>query len=430
MKNRNIFIIYFITLLAIVSCGENRTHEFFDLTKENQWIYTTMRKEYLWSDQIKPQERSKFFVPSSTFFTSLLYKDDKASFFTDSVYAGDYGITFTLMRDPILEVPNKVYALVLFVEPESPAGIAGIERGTWISAVNGKKLTTSSSSMFTSGSDTKFATEYIEYDDVEDKRYWVQNDTVTVTASVAYGMSDINLDTVYQVRDKNIGYIVCNSFNDDNFIERINRVAEDFITQNVTDIVVDLRYNNGGTITNAAHMASMLVPTSLAGTPFCTLKKSDNVVDTVYNYMYPEYTLGDKRVFFITGEATRGVAELLIASVDASRSAYEVMTIGGKSAGSNMMVEKIISPYGFSINPATAYAYSSDGNMLSTSGITPDYELDELAQVDQQVYPLGNEQEYLLFNATYIITNGTLPANSNAVTKHAINTPQRCDYIR
>lgn len=430
MKNKNFVAIYLLSLFALLSCGDDRTQEFFDLTKENQWIYSTMRQEYLWSDKIKPQERSKFFVSASNFFNSLLYKDDNSSFFTDSVYSGDYGLTFTLMRDPILEVPNRVYALVLYVEPGSPAAIAGIRRGTWISAVNGKKLSTSSSSVLTSGENVQLATEYIEYDDMEDRRYWVQDDTVAVSASVPYEMTDIHIDSVYSVRDRNVGYLLCNSLNDDDFIDRINSISERFISRNVTDIVVDLRYNNGGSIANAAYLASLLVPSSLIGTPFCTLKKNDNVVDTLYNYVSTEYTLSDKRVFFITGEATKGVAELLVASVDASRAAYDVMTVGGKSAGSNVMVESHASPYGFSINPATAYAYSSDGKIVSAGGIKPDYELNDLEQIEQQIYPLGDEREYLLYSITYIITNGTLPANSSAAPGYRISVPYRCDYIR
>ena len=61
MRN-SIFVLITLTLLTFVSCGEDRTHEFFEQTKENQWIYSTMKSHYLWSDKIKPQERSKFFV--------------------------------------------------------------------------------------------------------------------------------------------------------------------------------------------------------------------------------------------------------------------------------------------------------------------------------------------------------------------------------
>ena len=403
MKNKNTIVIYLLSLFALLSCGEDRTQEFFEQTKENQWIYTTMKESYLWKEQIKPQERSKFFVPESKFFSSLLYKDDKASFFAELVYAGDYGMSVALMRDPIAVQPSKVYALVLFVEPDSPAGVAGVKRGMWISAINGKALSTSSSAQLQSGEEAEFTVEYIEYDD----KLWVEIGTIKVGASASYDVLDIYADNIYSERGKNIGYILCNSFSNDDFKNRVNEIAEKFIAQNVTDVVVDLRYNSGGSIDNAAYLASALVSSELAGTPFCTLKKSESELYSTQNYISTQYNLCDKKIYFITGEKTKGVAELLVTSVNASRGAYDVMVVGGKSVGSNVMVERMESPYGFSINPAVAYAYSSDGNLVSNKGIMPDYEIDELANKERNIYELGNQQEELLYNTIYIITNGT-----------------------
>ena len=400
------FAIFFPALF--IGCGEDRTKEFFEQTKENQWIYTTMRSHYLWSNQIKPQERSKFFVPSSNFFSSLLYKEDKASFYSDAVYKGDYGMNVVLKRDPINVIPSQVYALVLSVEPGSPADKAGIRRGTWISAVNGKKLSMSSASLLQNGDEMKLATEYIEYNDAENERFWVHGDTLTVEASASYDLCDVVMDSVYTEGGKNIGYILCNRFNNDDFAKRIDGISAKFINQNVTDVVVDLRYADEGSMSNVCYLASVLVPSGLEGTPFCTLRKSENEVDAVHGYVRPQYTLCDKKIYFITGAATKGVAELLVSSVNASRDAYDVMTLGENSAGSNVMVEKMVSPYGFSISPATAYVYSSDGAIISNKGITPDYKIDELAQTGV-VYPLGNTQEYVLYNAIYLISKGALP---------------------
>ena len=406
--------VLYIALFAIfipalfVGCGEDRTQEFFEQTKENQWIYTTMRSHYLWSNQIKPQERSRFFIPSSNFFSSLLYKEDKASFYSDAIYKGDYGMNVVLKRDPINVTPSQVYALVLSVEPGSPADKAGIRRGTWISVVNGKKLSMSGTSLFKNGDEIKLATEYIEYDDAENKNFWQHGDTLTVEASTSYELCDIVMDSVYTEGGKNIGYILCNRFNNDDFAKRIDGISAKFINNNVTDIVVDLRYTDEGSMSNACYLASVLVPSELAGTPFCTLRKSEKDVNATYEYIHPQYTLCDKKVYFITGSATKGVAELLVSSVNASRDTYDVMTLGENSAGSNVMVEKMVSPYGFSINPATAYLYSSDGTIISNKGITPDYKIDEQAQTGI-VYPLGNPQEYILYNAIYLISKGALP---------------------
>ena len=410
MRKRNIFILCAISILTFFSCGEDRTHEYYELTKENQWIYNTMKDVYLWKEDIKTPERSYFFSTYSKFFSSLLNKNDKASFFTDELSTDNYGMSVALMRDPIAETPSKVYALVLYVEQGSAAHKAGIRRGTWISAVNNKELTISSESALLQGDAAKFKTEYIEFDNEENKHFWVQSDTIEVEASAPHTVNNICLDSIYNVRSNKIGYLICNTFNGDDFTDKAHSAIEKFITNDVTSVIVDLRYNTGGNIANAARLASMLVPSEYAKTPFCILKDREEEIDTVYNFSEQPSNIGDKKVYFIIGEETAGTAELLVNSVNASRDMYDVLIIGATSAGINIITESISSPYGFSISPAIAVAYCSNGDIQPVEGITPDYPVDELEN-KTNIYPLGEEQEYLLYNTFYIIANGTAPTN-------------------
>ena len=149
-------------LISFVSCGEDRTYEYLEKTAENQWIFSTMSEEYLWADEIKTPERSGFFSTPSKFFASLLVKSDKASFFSDSTATTSYGMQFALMRDPLGEKMSRYYALVLNVEPGSPADAAGIVRGTWIATVNNKALTSSAAAQLTSGNAISMGTQAIE----------------------------------------------------------------------------------------------------------------------------------------------------------------------------------------------------------------------------------------------------------------------------
>ena len=93
---------------------------------------------------------------------------------------------------------------------------------------------------------------------------------------------------------------------------------------------------------------------------------------------------------------------------------YDVYIIGESSAGVNLMTEEIISPYGFTINPVTSVAYSANGEILPNDGIKADFTFDELEQVNN-IHPLGDKQEYLLYNTLYIIEYGT------SATSHMTN---------
>ena len=392
------------------SCGEDRTHEYYDLTKENQWIYSRMQEVYLWRDKLKEPSRNTFFSKPSKFFSSIIYSGDKTSFFTDTVTLGTYGMTLAVMRDPIGERPNKTYALALMVEPGSPADVAGIERGTWISSVDGATFTTSKYTVLQSGAGGGFATEYIEYDDEAQKYYWVASDTLQVGASVDYVAHALYLDTIYNVREKRIGYLVLNNFSGEGFVQQTQDALLRFVANDVETVIVDLRYSTGGSMANAASLASSFVEPQLYGMPFGSLVDAAGVPDTTYCYARQQTTVCDKETYIITGARTSGVAELFAAAVDNSRSMYDVITFGAKSAGVNIVANSMQSPYGFAINPATHYVTLADGALLQP--VTPNFAVDELQHVEH-VYPLGGEQEYMLYNLLYYSINNALPDAAN-----------------
>lgn len=410
MKVNRLYTLLFAVagLFSFMACGEDRTHEYLEKTEENQWTFSTMKDVYLWADGIKTPERKNFFSTTSKFFNSLLYKNDKASFFTDSVSDGSYGLAFSLMRDPLGEKMNRYYALVLYVEPGSPAAMAGIERGMWISAVDGKSLTASNSKVLVSGGDAKVATEWIDYNDDDERYFWVNGDTLSMHASHTFGSRAIYLDSVYNVREGKLGYMVCSNFNGDSFANEVQEILLEFAAAEVDDIVIDMRYCDGGTMENATALASALVSASFAGTPFAVLKGKDETADTIHCFTESPVNMSEKRLFFIIGEGTKGSAELLVESVNVSRDMYDVMVLGANSAGENVMTREFVSPYGFSINPAVAVICTPNGEKLPPNGIVPDYPLDELEEV-KHIYPLGSEQEYMLRNIIYLIVNGSLP---------------------
>ncbi|MBR4065278.1 MAG: hypothetical protein IKJ97_00835 [Bacteroidaceae bacterium] len=400
------FMSMLLALPLLLSCGEDRTHEYLEMTEENQWTYSTMKDVYLWAGEMNAPDRKSFFGTTSKFFSSLLVKKDKVSFFTDSVSEGSYGFKFSLVRDPLGEVMSRYYALVLYVEPGSPAHSAGIRRGTWISGIDGKNLNSSSGKQLQSGAAAMVATSIIDYDDENEKYFWVQGDTLSMQHSVALENRAIFMDTLLDMRSGKTGYLVCRNMNGTSFADDVQKTMLGFAAADVADIIIDLRYCSEGTIENAATLASILVPQTLNGNLFATLKGKGD--DVIYNYAEQPINLSDKRLFFIIGNETKGIAELLVESVNASRGMHDVIIVGTKSAGANVLTRNYMSPFGFSINPAVAVIQASDGEDLQAEGIAPDYPLNELEE-GKYVYPLGNRQEYILRNLEYFIINGFMP---------------------
>ncbi len=418
-------IIFSILITAIiVSCGEDRTYQYMELTEETQWIYSQMKENYFWSDSIKKPGQKEYFTTPSKFFASLLYREDNVSFFADSASATSYGISFAMMRDPLNIEHSRYYALVLYVEPGSPADVAGIKRGTWIYSADNKTLSTSKQDVLIKGQGTTLSTRYIEQDDETMEYKWVDSDTLAIGAATEIEQKALYLDSVYNVRDKKIGYVVCNRFDDDEFANKMSDVFTKFQAEGIDNLIIDLRYNSGGSMQIATKIASMLVPAEKTGAMFGYIGYNSNnqELNTEYRYEQVATSLDVEKIYIFATANTSGTAEAFISALKTALGNDKVIIIGETTAGDNLYTSPIESPYGFTINPAVAHLYSSNGVMLSPNGVFCDYTVDELDQI-HAIYQLGELQEYMLYSATYLISTGTIPSSNMT------NLPEHKRYL-
>ena len=409
MKMRyNVAACLFMLLMFLSSCGEDRTYEYLELTQENQWIYEKMQDVYLWSDSTKRPDRKSFFAKESAFFQSLLQRNDRFSHFADSAISTSYGLSYAIMRDPLGVQKSKSFALVLFVEPGSPAANAGLKRGDWITKIGKYALNASNYGYLDRGGAASVFTSRIVLDEESMEYVWQEGDTLQMGAATTLSPIDVYVDTVYSQRGRKIGYLVCNSFSADGK-EAILSSIENFKQQNVGELIIDLRYNRGGSIAVAAEAASMIVPAENVGDTFCKLAynslNSDR--DTIYKYVQSN-TLSLGKVYIICGAETRGAAEAFIAALRTALGYNNVAVIGETTAGEYVATETIESPYNFSITPAVAFVENGDGASLYGAGVVPGYTMDELSDF-YRIYNLGNTQEYMLYNTIYYIVNGSFP---------------------
>ena len=65
-----------LTIFTTFSCGEDRSGEFYALIEDRMWIEETMRKNYLWYEEIPPiEDENDYFQAPATFFRNMLYKE-------------------------------------------------------------------------------------------------------------------------------------------------------------------------------------------------------------------------------------------------------------------------------------------------------------------------------------------------------------------
>lgn len=394
--------------LFIMSCGEDRTYEYLEITKENQWIYSEMKTRYLWADSIKPLQKKNFFGNSQTFFKNILYKSDKTSYFTGAEPSTSYGMSYVAMRDPLGIKASDTYALVVAVEEESPADKAGVKRGTWISKCGKHTISLSNNPFLQQGDSTILYTKRIDFNDETATYEWHEGDTLKMGPSTVVNSTAIALDTIYSVRDKKVGYIVCNRFDGDDFVQNIQSILSQFHEESINELILDLRYNSGGSLKSAVAVAGMLLPADKNGSLFSQLTYSieDGTEQQEYVVSTNSTIPNLDGIYILSTGATRGVAESFISGMKSLDN--RVRIVGNATMGDNLYTEEIESPYGFSINPVVARLYSTNGVVLPEGGIYTDYLVDEFSQI-QIIYPLGDQQEYMLYSTIHLLTTGTVP---------------------
>lgn len=189
--------------------------------------------------------------------------------------AGDLGMEVSYARDG----NNNIHLCVLFADKNSPAGQAGVTRGWEITGING------SNNVAYDGSNGPNVNRVINavYYDPSSSFTFLRLDKTTQTSTLTKTVYDINpilFDTVYSVAGKNVGYFVFNTFS--NVFNskgatltksELDRVFNKFSAAGISNLIVDLRYNGGGSVATAEYIDSLIAPASVAG-------------KVMYNYLY------------------------------------------------------------------------------------------------------------------------------------------------
>lgn len=289
---------------------------------------------YLWYNQIPSSFNARSYEDAGKIMTAIRQYSQEPGFTQpvdrwsfaipkgewDDISAGisgDFGMGVFFRTEGDLRVK--------LVEKDSPADRLGVHRGWRITKINGNSnITTSNSSfiveaVFNSGS-TTFTFQKPD------------NSSVDLTLNRGqYRDQAVYLDSVYLVNQKKVGYMVFNSFMGDTsrIYEDFDRVFNRFAAANVSDVVIDLRYNGGGYVTVQEKLANYLVNASANGG---VMMKQE------FNNKYPQYnstttfrklgSLNASRLFFIVSNSTASASELLINNL---KPYMDVKLVGPKS---------------------------------------------------------------------------------------------------
>ena len=274
------------------SCGTPRTsttsETFPDMQgsfeDEGYWLRSWSNDTYLWYDEIQDRDPGLYASSAAgvTEYFDLLKTEattpsgnpkDRFHFTSDTaeyVARMQQGITFGYGAAYKLISSSAPRELVIvLVNENSPAADAGLQRGARIVTVDGVDLI--------NGSDTDTLNAGLWPNQInEDHNFEVLDPGATERRKIAMTSAQIDSDAVPETRiidtdSGKVGYLLFT----DHILTAEQRLV-DAVTQmrnaNVTDLVLDLRYNQGGFLYLANQMSYMIAGSGVSGQTFSSLQ--------------------------------------------------------------------------------------------------------------------------------------------------------------
>lgn len=431
--------------MLCMACGEDRTYEFEEQTKETHWIYDVMNQWYLWYEKMPEiTGYQQYFSDAEAFFKKLLYSGDKYSYLEKEVEQEEetrtinahasYGFDFNLYIDPVTQSQSSTrrYARVLYVLPQSPAAEAGLKRGDWISAVGGEELTSKNYTALINGAATTLAVSTLNYER-PDSLYWeAQADTLHLAAARKVTDNPFYVDTLYHTGGRRIAYLMYNRFttgpddtgSETQYRDEMRSIFGRFRQQSPTDFILDLRYNPGGYLICAQDLASLLAPQGALGEEvFYALTFNDKMTERDEKAPFDAALTGGNnlnlsRLYIITTGLTASASESIINGLAPVMGKENIILVGTRTEGKNVASLTFTSNFGFTLHPIVATVYNGRGESDYSNGFAPTYEVDENQYADPWK-PLGDVDEILLRTTLSVILGG---GAEPAVTRHSTAT--------
>lgn len=428
MKKRYLQLLLLVTLAMpfLASCGVNRWEEYYPLTQRDMWIDSLMREEYLWYKDIPSSENLNYFSEPATFLNSLLSSLDDGYSRIDSLYdvpETGYGFDYTLYS--IADNDTVYNALVTYIMPGSPAEEAGLKRGEWIMMVDNEYITKKNETILTEGTAKKLLVgTYDETTDEEGETVgFVKADRETqLPATRDVQDKDIPVCQVLEQNGKHIGYMLYNTFSPDN-ADEVKQYAQQFKDSNVSDVVLDLRYNAGGDMESVELMAAILAPANQMGNALAQLKYSDKkstkdrTLTLDESLLQGTANLGLTRLYVLTSTTTAGASEMLI---NCLKPYMDVFIVGEKTKGQTVATEPFCSQkHSYCLRPVVCEVFNAQGTADYASGFTPDEQASSLSNLTT-VLPFGDPNETLLAKAIALI-NGETTSDEGVQTRLSRN---------
>ena len=356
---------YFAILLFLahffIRCSTDDSLYVPDELRINDFVWKGMNQYYLWQNDVPALKDDRFANQNdlNTFLTTFtspntLFQSLRVDATTDkySVIYADYsvleGVLSGTTKNNGIDYGLKyksgsttdLFGFVQYVLPASDAAAKNIVRGQIFYAINGTPLTISNYRSLLAND-----TYTMNFANFDNGAISPNGQSVVLTKSVL-SENPVYLNTVLNQGSKRIGYLVYNGFYS-GYENQLNAAFGQLKSQNITHLILDLRYNSGGSIATAARLASMITG-QFTGQLFAKQQWNGKMQNYWLQYNPGQLntnfttTLGNgsainslllSKIYILTTKGTASASELVINGL---KPYIQVLQIGDVTIGKNV----------------------------------------------------------------------------------------------
>lgn len=428
MNARNILLFIggiLIASLQLTSCGVDRWEAYAERTASQRWINDTMRVWYYWQESIPEDDELNYFSAPFTFFASFLSSEDgkngthystidSLKSDTRSIPYTDYsyGFQFTANR---LEGSDALCAHILYVAPGSPADEIGLQRGDWILQMDGEAITTQN---YTRLYGDEAMTLTVGRYDAESGGIVAYDEPRQIASARTIDDNPVHYHNIYTKDDKRVGYLVYNHFSagatetGSEYDNALLNVFADFASHQVNEFILDLRYNNGGLVSSAQLLCSLLAPAGCQGQEMGYLEYNEHIRPQQVPFYFIPGLLGEgnalslRRLYILTSSQTASASEMVI---NCLRPYMEVVLIGAKTEGKNVGSRTFVNEAQMlTMSPIICKIYNAEGASDYAAGFPAAISVNEESDL-ARFLPFGDPNELMLATALSAIDGNQQP---------------------
>jgi carboxyl-terminal processing protease len=365
-----ISLLVFLALFILQSCEDMDDVAPPASLEVNDFIWKGLNLYYLWQAEV-PNLADKRFVNQSelnnflsgyskpeTLFQNLLYKPislypkkgeavDRFSWIVSDYLELEGMLQGTTKNDGMdfglylkSSTSDDIFGYVRYIIPNSDASTKEIKRGDIFYGVNGVQLNRFNyiSLLLNSESYTLNLADY-------DSGKITPNGKSVQLTKTELSENPILVNSVIETGGHKIGYLMYNGFYP-NYDIPLNDAFGALKSQGITDFVLDLRYNSGGSVQSATRLASMI--TGQFTDKVFSKQRWNNKINAFYESEDPEAlknlftnaidgipinSLNRTKIYILTSKSTASASELVINGL---KPYIDVVQIGETTTGKNV----------------------------------------------------------------------------------------------